>query len=125
MKTVKICGIIGLAVFLFGAVGSLRAFQPAQTGVVEVLQEGKILYTFDLSQQRFRRRIVISSEAGENVILVGPEGVCVENADCADGTCVEMGYLKSAALPIVCLPHRLTIRYANSGETPEVDGATH
>lgn len=125
MKAIRICKMVGLGICLFGIMGSLRAFQPAQTGVVEVLQEGKIRYTFDLSQQRFRRRIVISSEEGENVILVGPEGVCVESADCADGICVEMGYLKSAALPIVCLPHRLTIRYANQDEIPEVDGATH
>lgn len=117
MKAVRICMIICAALFLLGLVGSIQLFMPSDTSTVEILQNGKTLYTFDLSQQTDQQRIEIRCEEGVNIIYIGPEGICMESADCADQTCVEMGYLKSSALPIVCLPHELTIRYVDSATT--------
>ena len=123
MKAVRICMIICAGIFLLGLAGTIRLLMPTDASTVEILQNGKTLYTFDLSQQTDQQRIEIRCEEGVNVICIGPDGVCVESADCADQTCVEMGYLKSSALPIVCLPHELTIRYADSVAT-EIDGVS-
>jgi len=120
MKAIRICMIVCVMIFLFGIAGSIWAFRTSDATAVEILQDGKVLYTFDLSNRLRQERIEISCGEGVNVVLVGPEGICVESADCADQTCVKMGYLKSEALPIVCLPHRLTIRFA--GESTEIDG---
>ena len=123
MKAVRICMVIFAGIFLLGLAGTIRLLAPAEASTVEILQNGKTLYTFDLSQQTDQQRIEIRCEEGVNVICIGPDGICVESADCADQTCVEMGYLKSSVLPIVCLPHELTIRYADSAAM-EIDGVS-
>lgn len=122
MKAVRICIIICAAVFLLGLAGSIRLLLPTDASTVEILQSGKTLYTFEISQKTEQQRIEIRCEEGVNVVLIGPDGICVESADCPDQTCVEMGCLKSPALPIVCLPHELTIRYADSAM--EIDGVS-
>ena len=112
--------IVCAVLFAVGLIGSVWVLRPTESAVVEILQDGEVLYTFDLSKRLYQERIEIVCEVGINVILVGPEGICVESADCPDQTCVEMGYLKSASLPIVCLPHKLTVRYAE--DSLEIDG---
>ena len=119
MKAVRICVAICIGVFLFGLIGTIRMLRETGNSAVEILQDGEVLYTFDLAGRLHEERIEIVCDAGSNIVLIGPEGVCVESADCADQVCVEAGYLKSAALPIICLPHRLTIRYADD-EAAEV-----
>ncbi|MER2149274.1 MAG: NusG domain II-containing protein, partial [Ruminococcus sp.] len=37
-------------------------------------------------------------------------------ADCPDKTCVRMGWLNRAAMPVVCLPHHLVIEFADGSE---------
>lgn len=114
--------IVCAVIFLAGLAGSIYLLMPTDAAVVEIVQNGKTLYTFDLSKQTGRERIEISCEEGTNIVCIGPEGVYVEEADCADQTCVKMGCLKSSALPIVCLPHKLVIRYAEN--VSEIDGVT-
>lgn len=40
-------------------------------------------------------------------------------AECPDHTCINMGWLDSAA-PIVCLPNRLVIRFAGADDNLDV-----
>ncbi|MBQ2093605.1 MAG: NusG domain II-containing protein, partial [Ruminococcus sp.] len=35
-----------------------------------------------------------------------------KEAECPDKTCVNMGWLSSASMPIVCLPNHLVIEFA-------------
>lgn len=102
-----------MAIFLFGMIGSLCMLRSANAAVVEILQDGKLLYRIDLSQLQQEKKIDIVSPHGTNIVSASAAGVYIESADCADQRCVAMGKLKSAALPIVCLPHRLVIRYAD------------
>ncbi|MDE6103825.1 MAG: NusG domain II-containing protein, partial [Oscillospiraceae bacterium] len=44
--------------------------------------------------------------------------ISVINAECPDQTCVKMGELKSSAAPIVCLPNKLVVKFA---EIDEID----
>lgn len=128
MKASRICIALCAAIFLLALAGSIHLLHPAQAATVEIVQDGKTLYTFDLSGHVEKERIEIRCAEGNNVIYIGPEGICVESADCADQTCVNMGYLQSSALPIVCLPHKLVIRYADgaaqSDGAAQVDGVS-
>jgi hypothetical protein len=44
-----------------------------------------------------------------NVIEISEGGVRMQDASCADRTCVRHGYLRK--VPIVCLPNRVVVRY--------------
>ena len=42
--------------------------------------------------------------------------IFVKDADCPDKNCCRMGYLDNLHNPIVCLPHKLIIRYKDENE---------
>lgn len=87
--------------------------------VVTITQDGELLYTIDLNDKENQsREIVVEYEGRRNVISVEHGEVCMKSADCPDKTCVKMGKLSGSA-PIVCLPNRLVIEYADSS----ADGA--
>ena len=50
--------------------------------------------------------------AGENIITVADGEVFVSHADCPDQICVQHGPLQKTGGPIICLPNRLTIEWA-------------
>lgn len=110
--------IIVLALLL--AASSAAAFflgrdnQPADT--VQVLSEGKLLYTLSLNKDQ---TITVKTERGSNSITVQDGKVAVTEADCPDGYCMARGYCSSGA-QIVCLPHRLVLQFADS----ELDGVS-
>ena len=76
-----------------------------------VYQDGTLLYTLDLRQNR---TLTVSGPAGENIITVADGKVFVSHADCPDQICVKHGALQKTGGPIVCLPNRLTIEWANA-----------
>ena len=99
---------------LFWSIRSLRA--PAGR-LVEILQDGKLLRRIDLNAQKGRREIVITAKnGGVNRLLIENGRIRVKSADCLGKDCVRMGWLRSASLPLVCLPHRLTVRFADPSE---------
>lgn len=91
--------------------------------VAEVVQDGKVLYAIDLDRVTEPYSFTVEqSEGGCNTLRVKPGDICVEEADCPDKLCVEMGWLEDRASPIVCLPHRLVIRLRD--EAPGPDGVS-
>ena len=74
-----------------------------------VYQDGALLYTLDLRQDRM---LTVTGPAGENTITVADGEVFVSHADCPDQICVQHGPLQQRGGPIVCLPNRLTIEWA-------------
>ena len=88
-------------------VGTDHAYLPAGDGVE--------LFRFRPADMEGVQTFDIPCEGGYNTIAVEGGEVCVSAADCPDQTCVQMGKLRSRALPIVCLPHRLTIRFVDGG----------
>lgn len=87
--------------------------QNPQTTVVEILRDGELLETIDLSQVTEPYRFVVEDPSGgSNTVLVEPGRICILEADCPDQVCVHRGWLTDSAAPIVCLPHHLVIRAA-------------
>lgn len=90
--------------------------------IVEVVQDGKVIVRVDLAQETKRREITVKSpDGGYNTLLFEKGTVRIISADCPGHDCIRMGILRSASLPIVCLPHRLTIRFAPES-APSLDG---
>ena len=103
-----VAGCVGLSlVFLSGGTPSSLA---------EVTSHGQLIRTVDLNVDQ---EFTISDDTGSNIITVRDGKIAVTWADCPDGYCVDRGFCNSGT-QIVCLPHRLVIKFAGQ---QEVDGA--
>lgn len=110
-----LCGIV----FCLGLVGTFFVLKKSESTFVEIIQDGVVLYNLDLSEYHEPQTIEITTEKGNNTILIENGRICISHADCPDETCVKSGWL-SSSLPIVCLPHHLVIRFSEDN-TNQVD----
>ena len=62
--------------------------------------------------RRQDRTLTVTGPAGENIITVADGEVFISRADCPDQICVQHGPLQKTGGPIICLPNRLTIEWA-------------
>lgn len=75
-----------------------------------IYQGGELISTIDLSSVTESYSFQINAKnGGFNIIEVRPGAIGIQDADCPDRLCVDMGYSASTLLPIVCLPHELVI----------------
>ncbi|MBE7042228.1 MAG: NusG domain II-containing protein [Ruminococcaceae bacterium] len=89
---------IGLFIwFLWGSAGGTQ---------VLICQDGEELYRFPLI---VTREIEIAGEWGRNLVRISSEGIRVTEADCPDGLCQKQGLVTKTGVPIVCMPHKLTV----------------
>lgn len=111
MKNRKVLIAFGL-VFLVSLCLSVWILLPSDKQTVEVVQNGTVLYSFDLNDTQDKEIRISSADGGYNLVKICNGAISISEADCPDQTCVRMGTLKSDYLPIVCLPHKLTVRFA-------------
>lgn len=109
----KVLIIIAAAMFIAGIIGCVWALSAPEKNAVRIKSGGKVLYTLDLSREE-NRVFEIKTDKGLNAVEIRDGKIRVKSADCPDQTCVKMGWLDSAAMPVVCLPHGLIIEYADS-----------
>ncbi len=111
MKSRKIL-IAVLLIFLVSACLSVFILRHSDQQTVEIVQNGTVLYTFDLNDTQDQIIRISAPDGGYNLVQIQNGTVCIAEADCPDQTCVKMGTLQSDYLPIVCLPHKLIVRFA-------------
>lgn len=116
MKSKKILIIICILIFLSGVAGSLYLIFKPHGQTVNIIQNGKILYTIDLESSE-DSIIETEYQGSKNIIRIKNHQIFVSDADCPDHTCINMGKLKSGATPIVCLPNKLVIEFAEKDNT--------
>lgn len=86
----------------------------------QIVQDGKIIRTIDLSSVKEPYEFEVKDESGgNNTIRVERGRIAVIDADCPDKVCVNQGYIDNGAVPIVCLPHKLSITITDKKE--EID----
>ena len=95
-------------------------FRPASR-FAEVLYREHVIMSLDLSLDREVN--IPCPDGGHNLLKVEGGAVRVASADCPNKDCVKMGVLRSSSLPLVCLPHSLTVRFAN-GTKAALDGVS-
>ncbi len=114
--------IIISAIFLLSLVFSaLIWLRPQKANVAEIYVDGELYRTVDLSEANEDETFTVDTGRGVNTVLVSAGKIRVVDADCPDGVCVKSGWLTGSA-PIVCLPHRLVIKLADSGGLDAVAG---
>lgn len=108
--------VIFAAVFLvcLGAFVLLRHF--GMQGTVAVIRvDGEVYEKINLDTVTVAYDMEIRTEFGYNKIHVEPGSISVSDSDCRDRICIHQGSIDEAGVPIVCLPHRLTIQIEGSG----------
>lgn len=111
MKNKVLIGICA-AVFLLGIIGSVWMLKAPHGTWVNIVQDGKILYTFDLSVAE-DQTFDIEYEGRINTVQIENGKIRMLDAECPDKTCVHRGWLESGTLPVICLPNHLSIEFAD------------
>lgn len=107
--------LICSAIFLLGIVGSVWVLLAPHGTQVNIVQEGTVLYTFDLAKAE-DQILEIEFDGRINTVQIENGRIRMLEAECPDKTCVHMGWLSSGAMPIVCLPNHLSIEFADSSD---------
>ncbi len=75
----------------------------------DIIQNGEVIRTVNLDVTKPYEFEVVSEDGGHNTIRVENGRIGVISADCPDKICVKQGFIDNGALPVVCLPHKLSV----------------
>lgn len=123
MKSDKFWIGVFICILVAGLVGSAFVLKKSEHRTVLITRDGKELYRINPDEYKEPYEIEIKYGKSINKVLVDNGRIRMSYADCPDKTCVNMGWLVSDAMPIVCLPHHLVIRYA--GDNEDIDGVVN
>ena len=105
--------VIICVIFAVGLIGSVVVLTSPAKNTVRITSKGEILYTIDLNTSE-DKTITIPDGEHYNTVEIKEGKIRVKDADCPDKTCINMGWLSSSAMPIVCLPHHLVIEFVDA-----------
>ena len=94
---------------------------PAQNSVAQIKQGSDLIYSIDLSAVETPYEFDIKYDSGVNRVRVENGKIAVVSANCPDQVCVKKGYISNTAVPIVCLPHKLSITLTDGIAADGVD----
>lgn len=112
MRKQKVLIWICAVVFLSGIAGSAWLLLAPHGTQVNIVQDGTLLYTFDLRAAQ-NQTLEVEYEGRINAVQIKDGKIRMLEAECPDQICVHMGWLSSKAMPIVCLPNHLSIEFAD------------
>ena len=118
MKTRYWVLLLGLLAVVLGAICVWQFFGGRPAGQAEVLVDGVLVKPVALSVDQ---TFTVECRDGHNVICVENGAIRVLEADCRGNDCVKTGP-RSGGMPIVCLPHRLVIRFVEESELDGIAG---
>lgn len=114
-KGVKICIAVISVVFISALIASVMLFRNTDKNYIEIVQDNKALYKIDLNVTSNQTIKIDDNNGGYNIVEISDGEVRISEADCPDKTCVNTGFL-SSDIPIVCLPHKLVIKYSDENQ---------
>ena len=102
-----------VAVFLMGIAGSIVVLILPHGTQIEIMQNGTVLYTFNLTEAQ-DQVLEIEYDGRINTVQIENGRIRMLEAECPDKTCVHMGWLNAGSMPIVCLPNHLSIQFTDT-----------
>ncbi len=117
-KGLAILYVILAVIIVLSVAGTVYFLSENEKNTVEIISDGQVLYRINLPTEQ-NRTIHIEYGGSYNTIEIKDGEIFVSEAGCPDQICVKTGKLKGG-MPIVCLPNRLVIRFADSGEVDAV-----
>lgn len=112
MTKIKFLYLIAGIIFAAGITGCVIILNLPGKNTVKISQNGMVIREIDLSKAE-DQFIETKFEGRKNIIEIKDGKIRVSDADCPDKICVNTGWL-SAGIPIVCLPNRLVIEFAEN-----------
>ncbi len=110
MKSAKTWIVIFAAVLIICAAAFLLLKGSGGQGTLAVIRiDGEVYKKIDLSAVAVAYDMEIETEYGYNKLHIERGAISITEADCRDHICVAQGRVSTAGVPIVCLPHRLTV----------------
>lgn len=103
--------IIIFTVFCAVCVGIIFWQNNVKSGVIAQIKQGdKVIRTVDLSKvnEPYEEKIT-DGHGGYNIIRIENGRIAIIESNCPDKICVNQGYIDNGAVPIVCLPHKLSV----------------
>ena len=119
MRTKLIAGLLAAAV---AASAAWLLFRDGSTPspTARITRDGVLLEVIDLDRVAEPYSFTLEDGSGANTVQVERGRIRISAADCPDQVCVKQGWVSSGAAPIVCLPHKLVVELAGTGE--DLDG---
>ena len=112
IAVIAACGIIAALILLF----------THRTGkMVRVSIDGEIAMTFSLSDNVTYE--ITGSGGGKNLLVIRDGYAWIEEADCPDGLCRNMGKISLTGQSVVCLPHRVVVDITDDSSGSSGDDA--
>ena len=111
------CVIIALVLALALAVALPFYLRPSDRLTCEIVQDGAVTQTIALTDT-VNETVTIEGAVTNHIEVTG-EGVRFTESTCPDQVCVRQGAIRTTAAPIVCLPHKLVIKFVGD---QEIDG---
>ena len=101
----------------------LRGAATSENKVAVVYLDGDVIYEIELD--KIEDPIEFDIASGEYINKARAESgrICMLSANCPDKVCVNQGWIDNGAVPIVCLPHKVTIEIKGS-KRASVDAVT-
>ena len=124
MKNRTLTFIFAAVILLCAVVILLRSGGDGDSKIAEIVRGGEVIKTIDLNAATEPYDIRVESDEGYNIVHVEPGAVSVTEADCPDKVCVNQGIITDSAYPIVCLPHKVTVRIVAGENSNEIDAVT-
>lgn len=118
---VKVITALLLAAAAASAAALLLQRGGAPSPTARITRDGVLLEEIDLDRVAEPRSFTLEDGSGTNTVQVERGRIRVSAADCPDQVCVKQGWISGGAVPIICLPHRLTIEIVDGGG--DLDGA--
>lgn len=99
---------------------------PGTVVIACVYQDGTLLHEINLDEVEESYILEVTGEDGEvNRIEVRHGEIGMVSASCPDALCVQMGFIKSAGMPVTCLPNKVVIEIVEREQKNTVDGAVY
>ncbi|MBQ4464420.1 MAG: NusG domain II-containing protein [Oscillospiraceae bacterium] len=103
-------------VFGISLVAMLLGMRNSEKRMVVITQDNQVIHKIDLNSAENQTIRVDGTDGSYNLITIRDGEIFMSEANCPDQTCVKMGALRAENLPIVCLPHKVVIRFAEEGD---------
>lgn len=110
-----IAAVLAVALGGFALAHAVGDGDPEGHAVATIARDGAVIDTIDLDAVDEPCTLRLDDERGVNVVAVEPGRIRVVEADCPDEVCEHTGWIDSAATPIACVPHGLTITVTREG----------
>ncbi len=122
MKNTKVwIFIIGIVFFVSLTFSFIILKAPAKGTVANIYEDGICIKSIDLSNVIEPFEFTIETEHGTNIISVEKDKISISEADCSDQVCVNQGWISNSVTPIVCLPHKITIKLEDTSKNIETE----